>query len=717
MTNAVLYVVLAGLILSLFPSGIAGPVHVPGVHASFATLPHDFLPRKPSNGTLQPFPLSAPTGLASYGSGGNLSTDAVKGSVTFDSLNLGVDYIPPPYASTYTYLATGYSSQQLNAVLWIPGHGVYWTQNVVMIASNSTMSPEVELIDNIWNFTSVTGVMHGGYVRGNGTVASPGFYYYLDPVVYNLTFPFTVNLSMHLVSTNAGAVRVTFLYSIESGNGAVYSGVYDSVLLFPGSANAQAYYQIGSYAPLGLPSDLEYVLGGPGGGSFAVVRGISGSLSLYYASNGVFRPVPDAYSYGSDTAETVYFVTVGRDFSNPQDPQGSLGYGNLNTYQLWPITPLLEVSLETGISEMSVTGYLTYPSGPGSSYSAVQGQTVALRLGEGAGSSLTSTSANATAITSRAGAFTVTLPVDGTSSNELVVTYAGDTEFNPSYFVIQLAVSSLALRGLSSYTVDLNGVSVSLPGADSVYLATPLGSRISLTVPNLTQVAPGERELASVTVNGAAVSGQTVTLSGSLSANVTISGTLQYLVDTLERSAGGVVNDSRWYDAGSPLSLSAQEYIWTNSTSRYAFAGWTVDGNLVNSTSILLSVASPLVVSSVYLKQDLVRATSPLSNTSAWATVGEQYTLSAPPSFGNFLVSYGFRGWTGTYKDSANPLTFVVTRPVLVTAQYSVSYTGALLLLVVLFATGVGVGFLLRRGQSGRQPSAPKPPEPPEPPA
>lgn len=714
MTNAGTCVLLAGLVLSLFLPVAVALVPAPAVRAAFSTLPHAFLPRKPTSGTLQPFPLSAPTGLASYGTGGNLSTDAVKGSITFNSLNFGVDYIPPPYASTYTYIGTGYGSLQENAVLWIPGHGVYWTQNVLFIASNTTMKPQVELINNIWNFTSATGVMHAGYAKGNGTVASPGFYYYLDPVVYNLTFPFTINLSMELVSTSAGAARVAFLYSISSGTGQIYSGVYDSVVLFPGQASTGAHYQIGSYAPIGLPSDLEYVLGGPGGGSFAVVRGISGSVSLYYARGGVFRPVPDAYSYGSDTAETVYFVTVERDFSTPSEPEGTLSYGNINTYQLWPVTPLLEVSLETGVSELTATGYLIYPSGTGSSYAPVQGRMLTFKLGEGAGSSLTSTSANMTTVTSGTGSFSVTLPVDGTGVNELVVTYAGGAAFNPAYSITELEAYSITLRGLSEYTVGLNGVPVSLPGGATVYLAAPTGTLLSLTVPNLTQIASGERELASVTLNGMTTQGENVTLSGGKPVNVTISGTLQYLVDTVGRTPSGVTNESVWYDAGSALSLSAQEYIPTNSSSRYAFQGWMLNGNLVNSTSVVLSVHSPLVATSVYQEQDLVTVSSPLANTSVWAPVGSLYTLSAPSSYGNFLVSYGFKGWTGTYTGSENPLTFVVTRPVSVSAVYTANYTGAIVLLVFLFLVGLGAGFLLRRIQAGRLPPVQAaPPSPP----
>jgi hypothetical protein len=82
----VLLVLLFLLFITPFAGFLSPPL--PLVHASFKSLPHDFIPRRGSSGALQPIPLAAPTGLASYGSKGNLTTDAVKGSLTFDSLNL-----------------------------------------------------------------------------------------------------------------------------------------------------------------------------------------------------------------------------------------------------------------------------------------------------------------------------------------------------------------------------------------------------------------------------------------------------------------------------------------------------------------------------------------------------------------------------------------------------------------------------------------------------
>ena len=687
------------LLLSLFTPFVHFSPPLPFAHASFKSLPHDFVPRKTSGGTLQPLPLGAPTGLASYGSKANLTTDAVKGSLTFDSLNLGVDIIPPPYSSNYTYLGTGYASLQLNAVLWIPGHGVYWTQNVIFIASNATMKPQVELINNIWNFSSLSAVMKSQYVHGNGTVASHGFYYYLDPVVYNLTFPFTINLSMTLSNTSSGAVRVDFLYSIKSGNGSVYSGVYDSVVLFPKLSAIRSYYQIGSYAPIELPSDLEYVLGGPGGGSFAVVLGISGSISLYYEKGGVFLPVRDAYTYGSDTAETVYFVTVTRDFENPEVPQGVLSLGNLNSYKLWPISPILEVTLITGISKLVVSGYLIYQSGTGSALAPLSSQTLTLKL-VNAQSAPVTTLVNLSVLTSSSGSFTATLPVESALADQLVVSYAGSTAFDPTLSVTQLSVHSLSVRGVSSYTVGVNGVLVTLEAGSTNYVVTPQGSELTLTIANETQVTKGEREVASVFVNGVPFHGESLTLSATTPTNVTIADTVQYLVNIEQRTPTGVTNQSAWYNAGSSLPLTSQRYILVNSTTRYAFQGWVVNGELVNSTSVVLNVSSPLTVNSLYVEQDLITLSSPLSNVSAWAALGEEYSLSAPISYGNFLVVYHFKQWSGTFGGSANPLTFVVSKPVSEVAVYSASYTGVIALFVAVFLLGLGIGLLRRRAQA-----------------
>ncbi|PSN95391.1 hypothetical protein B9Q06_05800 [Candidatus Marsarchaeota G2 archaeon ECH_B_2] len=685
------------LVLSLVTPALLVFAPPPTIHASFKSLPHDFVPRRNPEGGLQPFPLPAPTGLASYGSKGNLSTDAVKGSATFDSLNLGVDVIPPPYASNYTFIGTGYGSLQLNAVLWVPGHGVYWTQNVIFIASNTTMEPQVELVNNIWNFSSPTAVLHPQYIRGNGTVSQPvGYYYYVDPVVYNLTFPFTVNLSMGVSSVGAGGVRVSFGYSIASGNGSVYTGVYDSVVLFPTVSGARAYYQIGSYAPNGLPSDVEYVLGGPGGGSFAVVEGISGLISLYYHRDGLFVSVPDAYSYGSDTGETVYFVTVGRDLGDPSAPQGVLSFGNLNSYELWPVTPVLEAFTAVGVSQLTVSGYLFYQAGTGSSFVPLSGQRLTLSL-QGLGDASNSMFGNVSVVTSASGSFSATIPVGGVGADQLVVWYNGGVAFNPTYSVTQLEVYPVSLKGVGSYTVGLNGVGVNL-SVGTHYIVAPRGAQVTLTVANQTGLGAYQRVLASVFVNGVEVHNETVSLpTSALDVNVTIVGTVQYLVDVVQRTSTGVLNQSFWYDSGSPITLSAQRYIYTNSTSRYAFQGWSVNGELVNSTSLALNVSTPLIVDGVYVEQDLITLSSPLSNVSVWGAVGEPYSLSAPASYGGFPVSYHFKQWSGSLGGSANTLTFVVSRPVSVVAVYSASYTGVIALPIAVFLAGLGVGLLLRR--------------------
>jgi hypothetical protein len=685
------YALLSLLLLSLVVPAVVQLFPPPSEHASFGRLPHDFIPRR-GQGVLQPIPLPAPTGLASYGSSSsNLTTNGVMGSATFDSLNLGEDVIPPPYASNYTYIGTGYGSLQENAVVWIPGHGEYWTQNVIFIASNSTMSPQVELINNIWNFSSPTANMSSAYVHGNGQVASPGFYYYIDPVVYNLTFPFTINLSMQLSNASTGAVEVSFGYSIRSGNGSVYSGVYDSVVLFPSLHNTRAFYQIGSDAPIGLPSDLEYVLGGPGGGSFAVVGGISGFISLYYERSGSFVPVPDAYSYGSDTAETVYFVTVNRNLENPNEPQGVLSSGNLNSYKLWPITPVLEVFTSIGFSQLAVSGYLLYQAGTGSPLAPLPAQALTLEL-QGSGGAPT---ANVSVFTSSSGSFSASIPVSNVAISNLVVWYPGSAAISPTYSVAPLKVYSVNLKGVGSYPINIDGVSVNLDNGTK-YIVAPRGTQVNITIPEQTQPTPNQRDRVAVFLNGALVRNQTFTLP-STSANITILGVSQYLVSVVERTPTGLLNQSLWYNATSTISLSTQEYLYTNSTSRYAFEGWMVNGEHVNSTSLTLNVSSPLTVEGLYAEQDLIEISTPLSNTTVWAGVGEPYSLSAPPSYGNFLVGYHFKGWSGTLTSSANNLTFTVIRPVSLVAVYSPSYIGAVALAIVLFFVGLGVGLAVRR--------------------
>jgi hypothetical protein len=70
------------------------------------------------------------------------------------------------------------------------------------------------------------------------------------------------------------------------------------------------------YSPLGYLIDSEFIIGGPGCGATVFANEVNASLSLYYLGpNNKLFPVPTAWSFGSDTGETI--VNVGEETIGP----------------------------------------------------------------------------------------------------------------------------------------------------------------------------------------------------------------------------------------------------------------------------------------------------------------------------------------------------------------------------------------------------------------
>ena len=253
----------------------------------------------------------APMGIGSYGvlnkSGSltpyNYSTTSFEGSVNITNaseLNLGI-------ASPTSY------GIQLNAVLnnvtlfGVKGYQ-YWTQNVVAYTgSNHTLT----FIDNIWNFTSPNAVINGSeFYSHNGTVVPGAFYYTVGPTI-SVSFPFTLNL--YLNSTDSGNRNTVFFnYSLNSG-GQQMSGSYDEVQFNSTHQGTAAIVKPANFEVSGntltgtgfIPMDAEMIIGGPGGGSSAVLQNINATMNLdYLDSSGLYSPVASAYSAGSETGET-----------------------------------------------------------------------------------------------------------------------------------------------------------------------------------------------------------------------------------------------------------------------------------------------------------------------------------------------------------------------------------------------------------------------------
>ncbi|MEM0322269.1 MAG: thermopsin family protease, partial [Thermoprotei archaeon] len=464
------------------PQGFYGGIS-PNVLAHFK----DVIPRVPRlTGVQQPLSSSAPTGLASYGEPTPITASSVMGSITVSEEGIGPDIYP-----NFTLFNLGLATLQENAVLWIPGYGEYWTQNVIFIyAPNSTFA-QLEAIDNMWNFSSPTvDPMNPADIKGNGTAVpfNPqlGFYYYIDPTVYNITtLPYTINLTMSLAQSATGAATVLFSYTIKNGSN-TYTKTYDKVTLYPQAKPQPSYYKIGSNTPIGLPSDLEYVLGGPGGGTYAYYINITATEGLYYAptgSNGGYIPVPQAYSAGSDTAEEVFDVSVTRNLQNPSSPLATLKanapYTYESTYQLWPAPTTLTLATQPNYQQglLTLQGQLVYPTtSNGAPTLPAQNAVVTLEVN---GQTLTTTTTNTQ------GEYVLTWTPKAPGIYNLVVAYQGTTALAPAAQTTSIGVTALSVDAPPDQTLELtlNTTPLYVQGATTIFIPLLQGQSLTVTAP------------------------------------------------------------------------------------------------------------------------------------------------------------------------------------------------------------------------------------------
>ncbi len=186
----------------------------------------------------------------------------------------------------------------------------YWIQDVANL-NTSGGTNYIMFIDNIWNDSSFGGSMYNTTVSGNGTVGNSGgtgFYYswanqYLPgndvilPGFYNIQFKVISYLN------NQGYPAVAFLYN--DGYGWI---TYDNaVFKFANDLTSYPYFLVDgyNYEPDGRVYDAELILGGPGGGT--QTYDVFSDLSLYleYWNGFNFQMVPNAYNFGSHTAEGI----------------------------------------------------------------------------------------------------------------------------------------------------------------------------------------------------------------------------------------------------------------------------------------------------------------------------------------------------------------------------------------------------------------------------
>lgn len=283
----------------------------------------------------------APMGIGTYGfsnnSGvitrNNISTNSFEGSVTFQNF------------STFYALDDGPNSVTIqlndilsNVTLFGQSGYTFWNQNVLFYSARLN---EIQFLDNIWNFSSPAFYMSPNVFSSyGGNLISPEFYYTVGPA-FSITFPFTVNLYTNSTVMN-GENTVFFNYTVSDSSGST-SGSYDMVQFNStygqpaGYSAPQANYLVNSYnvTPTGfIPYDSEIMIGGPGGGSTAMIYNINASMTLKYNNGGSYVNVPNAYDVGSETGET----STGASVTWTPNAVAHLSAGPSFVYGMWNVS-------------------------------------------------------------------------------------------------------------------------------------------------------------------------------------------------------------------------------------------------------------------------------------------------------------------------------------------------------------------------------------------
>lgn len=267
-----------------------------------------------------------PTGLASYGlanqsgfvSGYNVDAPMLVGFVNITSLEAYY-----PNASSYNVSEYGLSLQ-LNAMLVALSSNasfVYWVQNVAVFTTNNNT---LFYADNIWNMSGVGAALtntsitsdSGGYVSNTsrGVVYGSGSsnFTYALPLSFRL---FVAERVVRGVGVNVG-LGVQLL---ENGSrvGSPISWYDNATIHQPGIIKAYFLVDGESLTPPfaagspGLYYDAELVFGGEANGAPTNLTALNSTIGLFYEGpDGRLEHFPSYYSFGADTAESVYDLHV-----------------------------------------------------------------------------------------------------------------------------------------------------------------------------------------------------------------------------------------------------------------------------------------------------------------------------------------------------------------------------------------------------------------------
>ena len=252
-------------------------------------------------------------GIADYGIGPggvpyNYSTTSFLGHVSIKNLRT--------YNSSLNSCATEMTFQLNINFVFQEGSKqyVYWVQNVADFNTSST--PSIGFIDNVWNQSATNSSVYNSTISGNGTVgnSSGTFFYYsfanqsLPGNDIYVSYPFNFDMAINYTTTAQGVPELMFMYN--DGHG---WQTYDNVLFkFATNVSKINGFVVNgyNYEPDGYSFyDAELILGGPGDGTQTNDTNSSVALQLEYFNGHNYQTVTNAYNFGSDTAEGIRNVT------------------------------------------------------------------------------------------------------------------------------------------------------------------------------------------------------------------------------------------------------------------------------------------------------------------------------------------------------------------------------------------------------------------------
>ena len=239
----------------------------------------------------------------------------------------------------------------------------YWIQNVVSVTpNNATSAACVCFENNIWNFSSPNAGMQSNTLQGNGSVSTflgTGYYAYAPSKTtkgndISMNYPSSIDFRV-LSRMNSGMPQVVFQY--KDGFGWV---TYDTpVFIFAKNVSTFYRYVVDGYQmnPLGLYWDAELTLGGLGGGLYTSSGPATNMfMKLMYWNGHNYQYIPNAFNFGSDTGESITYVT---STSHIVMNNGSIGdqiYGGKrgSLHMSYNSTQYSTISIETPVNSGTI---------------------------------------------------------------------------------------------------------------------------------------------------------------------------------------------------------------------------------------------------------------------------------------------------------------------------------------------------------------------------